>query len=534
MHAKRKLKALEPTRLYPWHAADSDAGYSATVPRIRNGALEHAKEKRTSYRSNGLICHKYRLMRRLGSGGMGSVWLAHHVDLDMQVALKLIRADLEDDRLGPRFLGEARVLARVEHRAVVRILDFGRTEFGDPFIVMELLRGEDMRSALERVGTLPAERAVSLLLPIAEGLSVAHCRQVVHRDVKPDNIFIAHAALGVQPKILDFGIARCLAPQFDAKVTGSGQVVGSPEYMSPEQAEGREDIDHRADIWGFCGVLYEAVSGQRPFTYDGCYERLLRRIVEEPVRPLSEFGIDEPDLWRILSRGFEKDPNDRWQRIEELGAELANWLSRRGRREDVCGTSLTATWLHGPAAASLRTASSSDPRPSGLRGTVRQLWDGARYIKWSSRGMAAAALLSVSLLGAFVGRSRATSEPETIRPPTGNGTDSAAAAALAASPAASLASLITSNEPGPLADQALDAEPSVELADPEATAESKHRPARRRPAIRAGSGAIAPAEDADGGASLRGNVAARGASSNEPARWAERSSVDLFYNDLGF
>lgn len=332
------------------------AGSSGAPKRPRRGPI-------TRYQRGDAVAAKYRLVRMLGSGGMGAVWVAHHLDLDVQVALKLIRADVDDDGLGQRFLSEARLLARIEHRAVVRILDFGRTEHGDPYIVMELLRGEDLRSAIERHVKMPPNVAVSSLLPVAEGLVAAHARQIVHRDLKPDNIFLAEVGRSRQPKILDFGIARCLAAHSDIHVTGSGCVVGSPEYMAPEQAQGREDIDHRADVWGFCSVLYECITGQRPFAFEGNYEKLLRRIIDDPVPTLADYGIDEPALDAILQRGFEKNREDRWQTMDEVATALARWLLDQGESEDACGTSLRAAWLRPEQkSADLIMVSSSDGR----------------------------------------------------------------------------------------------------------------------------------------------------------------------------
>src|SRR5215471_18819325 len=183
---------------------------------------------------------------------MGSVWIAKNVVLDAHVALKLMRADFARvPGAAERMLTEARAAASIHHPAIVQIFDFGRTRDGDPFISMELLDGESLSSTLKRRERLPATKAIQVLLPIADALVVAHARGVVHRDLKPDNVLLARLADGrVQPKILDFGIAK-LEASGSPKLTLDGTVLGSPAYMSPEQARGQSDIDLRVDVWAF-------------------------------------------------------------------------------------------------------------------------------------------------------------------------------------------------------------------------------------------------------------------------------------------
>ena len=155
--------------------------------------------------------------------------------------------------------------------------DLGVTERGDPFIVMELLKGEDLRELLRRTVRLTPIRAVQLLLPIADALATAHAQGIVHRDLKPENVFIVGLEQRILPKIVDFGIAKPGWP-CDRRLTRAGTVMGSPEYMSPEQALGREDVDQRVDVWSFCIVLYECLVGRPPFF--GNYESTLTEILE--------------------------------------------------------------------------------------------------------------------------------------------------------------------------------------------------------------------------------------------------------------
>jgi serine/threonine protein kinase len=289
------------------------------------------------------VAGKYLLERVLGEGGMGSVWLAHNMDLDAPVAIKLLGSEGAPREAADRLKREARAEARLEHRAIVRVFDCGETEHGDPFIVMERLEGKSFADALEEKGTISAVSAVRILLPIIDGLSAAHDEGIVHRDIKPENIFLARGTRHVQPKVVDFGIAKLDRWDPNPKITIQGTVIGSPSYMSPEQARGLSDVDHRSDIWAVCAVLYEAVTGSAPFRGD-TYNAILRSIVEDEVTPLTNCGGDEADLWSLLERGFAKDRANRFQTMRELGTALAQFLVQRGVTDDVCGDPLGATW----------------------------------------------------------------------------------------------------------------------------------------------------------------------------------------------
>jgi eukaryotic-like serine/threonine-protein kinase len=300
-----------------------------------------------------VIGDRYVLERPLSSGGMGTLWVAHDRLLEIDVAIKLIRDDLVADAIAERLLLEAQLAARVEHPAIVRVFALDRTPSGAPFIVMELLEGEDLRGLLDRAFRLAPTEAVQLLLPIAGALAAAHERKVLHRDLKPENVFIACVHGRAQPKVVDFGIAAPLDRQ-RRRLTSAGAVVGSPDYLSPEQALGAEDVDERADIWGFCAMLYECVTGFPPFA-QSTYECLLKDVIEKPIRPLSEYGIEDHGLGPIVERGLMKERELRWPDMRSLGVALARWLLERGVSEDVCGHALRREWLglETPAPASV-------------------------------------------------------------------------------------------------------------------------------------------------------------------------------------
>ncbi|MBX3130073.1 MAG: serine/threonine protein kinase [Polyangiaceae bacterium] len=317
------------------------------------------------YLSGAVIGGKYRLIRQLGQGGVGQVWVANNQLLDVHVGMKLLYRDEKatgaSQVQAERLLQEARAAAKLRHPAIVTIHDFGETDQGDPFVVMELLHGETLTKHLHRQGRVPATRAVELLLPIAEALSVAHAQGVVHRDVKPENIFMTATDGGrLQPKLLDFGIAQ-VAAETDRKLTVQGTVLGTPDYMSPEQARGEGDVDSRTDVWSFSVVLYELLTGRVPFDEEN-YNALLWAISNEPPIPTRELAAGDAELWSIIERGLCKERAGRWADMRSLGRALALWLSSHGVVEDVTGTSLRATWLEPAAgAASLETAPASAP-----------------------------------------------------------------------------------------------------------------------------------------------------------------------------
>jgi len=299
--------------------------------------------RRVTYASGLIIADKYELVRPLGSGGMGEVWVGHHLGLDIDVAVKFIGdVGAPESGLAERLLEEARNTARLGHPAIVRALDFGHTGRGDPFIVLELLAGEDLATRIEQRGPLDAEQAVATLLPIVHALSAVHESGIVHRDIKPENVFLAQAELGLQAKLLDFGISH--KTDRVRRLTVRDTALGTPDYMSPEQARG-ESSDARTDQWSFCIVLFEAITRSRPFDADN-YNALLRTIIDDAPKSLLSFGVDQPELWSILTRGLAKSATDRYPNMRDLGEALARWLLDRGVNEDSVGTSLRRAWAN--------------------------------------------------------------------------------------------------------------------------------------------------------------------------------------------
>ena len=243
--------------------------------------LEHTLGER--FEVGTLVGDKYQLLRKAGEGAMGSVWVAANTALEANVAIKVLRPEMRSPAIAERLLREARAAAKLSHPGIVRVFDLGKTAEGTPYIVMELLEGEALRDVLCREPQLSPETAVAILLPVASAMHAAHERGVVHRDLKPDNVMLADQGDGrIQPKVVDFGIAKVTWTEPESGSTGAA-VIGTPQYMPPEQALGQGHVDHRAEIWALCTMLYEAIAGETPYAGEQGFGTL-RAIIQDPVR----------------------------------------------------------------------------------------------------------------------------------------------------------------------------------------------------------------------------------------------------------
>jgi serine/threonine-protein kinase len=323
----------------------------------------------SGYGPGDVIAGKYRLGSTIREGSLCRVRMGVHEMLDLPIAIKYLRPTFRCPMLARSLQREARATAALRHPAIVRILDWGLVSSDDGYIVMEQLEGEDFRECLARESPLEPERAIRLLLPVCGGMVVAHARGVVHRDLKPENIILARDDAGrVQPKILDFGIASRAIEQKLGEESGAS-AIGTVGYMPPEQAFGLDSVDHRTDIWAFCAIVYEALSGSTPVLGETLEEQR-RALVQETIPSLATtIGIDDA-LWLILERGLRKEPSERWPGMRELGEELAGWLVSRGAYDDVCGTSIVAEWLRPSASADEHATIATSPPASGVRTNV--------------------------------------------------------------------------------------------------------------------------------------------------------------------
>ena len=297
-------------------------------------------------KAGDVVDGRYVLIEQLGKGGMGVVWKARSTALDVEVAVKLVRGTTPNTESFKRMAREAHAAARLGHPAMATVLDFGSTQNGEPYVAMELLRGESLGQVLGRERRVDVLRAVGTLLPIMDGLREAHDKGIVHRDLKPENLFISKTARGrLQPKVLDFGIAKLDVPgDSNTRLTQDGAVLGSPGYFSPEQARGQTDIDFRTDIWSISVVLYELITGELPFSGPN-YNALLMSILKDTPPSIMSHGYGDEELWKILQRGLHRDRSKRWGSMWELGRALAGWLYDKGVRADVASRSIKEVWL---------------------------------------------------------------------------------------------------------------------------------------------------------------------------------------------
>ncbi len=316
-----------------------------------------------------VLAGRYRLITKLGQGGMGSVWRAEHLTLHTQLAVKLIDPTIaESSEALSRFQREAQSAAELRSSHIVQIIDYGIDE-NTPFIVMELLEGESLAARLERLGKLAASDAAQILSQVARALTRAHEKGIVHRDLKPDNIFIVHEGADEVAKVLDFGIAKKLGALSSSSgvKTHTGALLGTPYYMSPEQALGQTDIDHRTDIWSLGIIAFECLTGIRPFEKD-TLGALLMAICNEPLPKPSTVASVPPGFDEWFARAAARQLAARFQTAAQAAAELrviGRVMSERPSL--VADPAMAASPVNGGAASELlETASPASVTIPGL------------------------------------------------------------------------------------------------------------------------------------------------------------------------
>lgn len=297
--------------------------------------MEH-QTARTNIAAGDILAGKYRVERILGMGGMGVVLAATHLDLREERAIKLVRPDLSHPHIVERFLREGRAVVKLRSEHIAQVYDTGRLDCGAPFIVMELLHGQDLAELLKKRGTLSIQEAVGHVMQACDALCEAHARGIVHRDLKPANLFLTHRADGSPCiKVLDFGVSKVIAQQGEGEVTelemtNNGDIMGSPLYMAPEQMRAAREVDARADIWALGAILYKLLTGKAPFQRATAPEIFVAVLghdiapLPSSLRPRVPGGLDA-----VIMRCLSRDPAARFARAADLKAALSPYSDPR-------------------------------------------------------------------------------------------------------------------------------------------------------------------------------------------------------------
>jgi serine/threonine-protein kinase len=315
--------------------------------------------------SGQVIDSRFRLIHKIADGGMGSVWLAVHESLEREVAIKFMRRDDETTpAIRQRFIAEARVVGRLRHPNIVDVVDSGELEDGTLFIVFEKLDGESLDTLLDRKGWLSIHSSVRIAAEICRALEPAHAAGVVHRDLKPGNVFLHRRGDGnTIIKILDFGVSKIReSAASGVRLTQAGTVIGTPSYMSFEQARGESDVDHRTDIWAVGVLVYEMLTGRPPFEGEAYGDILDKIIFGEPI-PIGQAGREVPeDLVVVVERCMAKDRTQRYGTAKELRVELERMLQHLADDEpDVIGLTRASEPITPPEAPAPRRPSPPPP-----------------------------------------------------------------------------------------------------------------------------------------------------------------------------
>lgn len=278
----------------------------------------------------------YRIVAVLGQGGTARVYEAAHTRLSKKrFAVKLLLPEhAVRASLVKRFEREAEAASRVQHANVLEVLDVHRTRSGTPYIVAEYLDGEELGNLLDRVGKLEPPAAVRVARQVCQGLNASHAAGIVHRDMKPENVFLVGDPSNPTAKVIDFGISKLVDESEDEKLTRTGSIMGTPTYMPPEQARGAK-VDHRADVYGVGAILYRALTGARPFPQKEALRVLSAVMNDEPPRPRSVEPSVPEALELVIERAMAKDPEDRYASVAAMDADLAAYERAAGAPDSV-------------------------------------------------------------------------------------------------------------------------------------------------------------------------------------------------------
>ena len=387
-----------------------------------------------------LLDQRYRIVRLLGEGGMGAVYLGEHVGLRRPVAVKLLHAQFANrDDVVKRFQREAQAAAAIRHPNIVEVFDVGVSTGGEPYLVMEYLEGEGLRELMTRNRRIDLPAASAVLEPVLSALAAAHRQGIIHRDLKPENIFLAFRANEPRVvKLIDFGISKLTAAGTDHFRTQTGFVLGTPMYMSPEQARGAAALDHRTDLYAAGTMLFEMLTGELPFASEN-FNEFFAKLLTEEARPARAVYPELPlDVEAFLRKALRKDPAQRFASADEM-LEALHALSGHARDSEqlrlLGGEPTTRTFAAGELGAAAPAAPpSAMPTPAGVeREAVTVADQPRRRHSPLVLGAAAVVLALLTVIGVLWLSGKEPGASKSVAPPP-TAASSAAAESVASEP----------------------------------------------------------------------------------------------------
>jgi eukaryotic-like serine/threonine-protein kinase len=356
-----------------------------------------------------VVSDRYRILRKVGEGGMGAVYQAEHALIEKRVALKILFADLtRRPDLVMRFLQEARSASRIGHENVIDISDFGQSPDGLVYIAMEFLEGQDLGKTLKAEKSMPWLRARPILMQIAKGLRAAHSRGVIHRDMKPENVYLVQKEGKVDfVKVLDFGIAKVVSADDNdgPRLTQTGMIFGTPEYMSPEQAQGNPP-DHRVDVYAVGCIMYHMLTGAVPFTADSFMGILTKHLLEPVVPPRKRRpDLEIPaDVEAVCLRAMEKDRDKRWPDMDAFYQALgeAGGVPFEPSNVFIPPESSKAVALKYPRLTAPNEVAARESKTAIAAGPPTGTFDDERPVRAPASGLGAGAKIGVAVAAVLV------------------------------------------------------------------------------------------------------------------------------------
>ena len=372
---------------------------------------------------DGTVIGAYRVIRKIGEGGMGTVYLGEHTLLGRQAAIKVLLPKVSgNDEIVQRFFNEARAVTRISDPGVVQVFDFGYADDGSAFIVMELLAGEAMDQRLARIGTFSVADALRLARLACASLGAAHAKGIIHRDLKPENLYIVDdpgVTGGERVKILDFGIAKLSGDDPGAIKTRTGVLMGTPVFMSPEQCRGAGEVDQRSDIYAMGCVLFAMLAGKPPFFGDASGELIVAHL-REPAPLVSSRVQVAPEVDALVQRCLEKQLAARFQTMAEVVAAI----------DDVLGAEPSVTTLQTGPTKLPAIAAPAVPTSTLAGAEITELPRSRRGLRWLGVAGGVVVALAIAIVATTSGRHHDADTPALAptRPP-------AEAAPIVAAPA---------------------------------------------------------------------------------------------------